>query len=88
MTEDPEWLHCPKIVAHVQELSKKFSTTRQSLINHNAIKGIKVVYSNGYHKIYLSLKRYALEEELCNGTILRVVRMKSKTSDGRQFIVM
>ncbi|MDO0896221.1 hypothetical protein Q1X24_15295 [Enterococcus sp. B1E4] len=88
LTEEPEWIHCPEIVAHVQELSKKFSTTRQSPINYNAINGIKVVYSNGSHKIYPSLKRCALEEELCSGTIQRVVRMKSETSDGRQFIVI
>lgn len=88
LTEDPEWIHCAEIVAHVQELSKKFSTTRQSPINYNAINGIKVVYPNGSHRIYPSLKQCALEEKLYNGTIQRVIRMKSKTSDGRQFIVI
>ncbi|GAB7306690.1 hypothetical protein [Enterococcus gallinarum] len=88
LTEDPEWIHCAEIVAHMQELSKKFSTTRQSPTNYNAINGIKVVYSNGSHRIYPSLKQCVLEEKLCNGTIQRVVRMKSKTSDGRQFIVI
>ena len=87
-SEDAEWIHCPEIVDHVQELSKKFFTTRQLPITYSAIKGIKVVYSNGFHKIYPSLKRCALEDELCNGTIQRVIRMKSKTSDGRQFIVI
>lgn len=69
MTDDSEWIHCSEIVAHVQDLSKKFSTHRQSPINYNAIKGIKVVYSNGSNKIYASLKQYALKEKLCNGTI-------------------
>lgn len=37
LTEDPEWIHCAEIVAHVQELSKKFSTTRQSPTNYGCV---------------------------------------------------
>lgn len=88
LTENQEWVNCPKTVAYVQTLSKELVATRRSPLNYKSIKGIVVKYSNGITKQYPSLEDCSKEEKLSSVSIQRVIRAKSKTRNGRQFFLI
>jgi hypothetical protein len=87
LTAKEDWESYPDIVNEVRNLAKTILDVRVFPVNYKSINGVVVEdYRHGNRK-YTTIEECMRKEELCRTTIIRHIKGRTQTKDGRTFKV-